>query len=214
MESWVRVMPREWQSILAEVVDLIEGPLAQAGIAWSLAGSAATSIQGCAVIPRDIDLLLNEAEGVDALANLMEGYAPRVCDAEVGSEAWLSTLDKPIADQQDSEGFHWHWGRWLVRDFKVEGAHIRAPDGWQGGEPGIWENGPEVWTLHRLVGFEGHRIRVPPLEVQLATCARRGLYERVEAITRVLRREGVDYELLKRSLSDPQLKALLDQFPI
>lgn len=207
-------MPQEWESVLDEVVGRLAGPLARAGFAWSLAGSTATAIQGCAVVPRDIDLLLKEAEGVDALATLMQRYAPRACDAIVGSEAWFSSVTKPIAAQRDSDGFRWYWGRWLVQGFKVEGAHILAPDRLQGSEPGIWENGPEIWTLHRLVRFKGHRIRVPPLEVQLATCARRGLADRVEAIVKALMRDGADPELLKRSLSGPQFRDLLGRFPV
>lgn len=207
-------MVHAWETVLVEVVERIDDPLKRSGFAWSLAGSTATALQGCAVLPHDIDLLLRERSGVDALVALMQKYAPRVCDAVAGSEDWVSSTAKPTMDELDAEGFRWYWGRWLIQGFKVEGAHIRASDGAQGAEPGIWENGPEIWTLQRRVRFKGHRIRVPPLEVQLATCARRGLTDRVEAITRVLIRDGANPELLKRSLSDPPVRALLDRFPV
>ncbi|MCI4352546.1 MAG: hypothetical protein L3K14_04080 [Thermoplasmata archaeon] len=204
-------MSTDWGSVLTEVVDRIDHPLRRAKVDWSLAGSAATAIQGCEIVPRDLDILLKKADGVDALANLMHEYAPHTCDAMMGSESWVSSQDTPFADERDPEGFLWHWGRWLVGGFKVEGAYIVARDGAQGGEPGIWENGPEIWTLHRVVEFGGHRIRVPPLEVQLATCARRGLSDRVEAIIEALQRDGVNRKLLERSLSDPQVHALLNR---
>lgn len=205
-------MSVDWQSVLAEVVDRIDQPLARLNVEWSLAGSAATAIQGCELVPRDIDLLTRTPSGIDSLADLMERYAPPATDVEPGCAAWVSSHASPIADDRDPEGFRWYWGRWRVGGFKVEAAHITAPDGLQGAEPGIWENGPEIWTLHRWVEAGGHRIRVPPLEVQLATCARRGLSDRVESIIAVLQVVGADHDLLKRSLADSQTHALLERF--
>jgi len=207
-------MPADWRSVLAEVADRIDIPLARSQVEWSLAGSAATAVQGCAVVPRDIDLLFKTPGGVDAVASLLQGYALPACDADPGCAVWVSSRPTPVVDDRDPEGFRWHWGRWRVQGFKVEAAHITAPDGRQGAEPGIWENGPEIWILHRLIEFRGHRLRVPPLEVQLATCVRRGLSDRVESILKVLRRDGANRTLLTRSLGDPPTDPVLNRLQV
>jgi len=200
-----------WRTALVTVVERIDRPCQLAGVEWALAGSAATALQGCSLTPRDIDILLRAPGGVDRLSRLMERYAPLATNEKVGTEGWVSSRTMPIADENDPDGFHWHWARWLVKGVKVEAAHIRAPNGAQGHEPGIWENGPEIWSLHRLTRLGPHSIRVPPLEVQLATCARRGLATRVEAIIEVLLRDGVDGDLLRRCLAEPDVLGLLNR---
>jgi hypothetical protein len=177
-----------------------------------LVGSGATALQGCEVTPGDLDLLFLEPKGVDVFARLMTPFALRSCSAEPGTDSWVSTKDAPILDSKDPADFQWRWGRWNVEGFKVEGANIRAPDGVQGAEPGIWENGPRMWPLSCFVEFGPWKVRVPPLEVQLATSARRGLIERSEAIVQTLRHAGTDERLLNEALSGDDLRSLLARF--
>ena len=193
---------------LEETLRFVDRPLREARVEWALVGSAASVMQGCAITPRDVDLLFREPAGVDVLSPLMDRFAPPTCSKPLGSDGWVSSKEAPIADQDDHGGFRWHWGRWVIGGFKVEAAHIRAPDANQGDEPGIWENGPRIWPLLRSTKFGPWTVRVPPLEVQLATCARRGLTERVEAIVRVLRRGGADPGLVSLALAGPDLAVI------
>jgi len=201
-----------WQKALAQVLRLTDVPLRKAGVQWALVGSAATALQGCAVTPGDLDWLFLEPGGVDVFARLMAPFAPTSCPSEPGTDSWVSTKAAPIADGPDPSHFEWRWGRWYVQGFKVEAANIRAPDGIQGAEPGIWENGPRMWPHSRRVAFGPWKVRVPPLEVQLATSARRGLTDRTEAIVQTLHHVGTDERLLNESLGGDDLRGLLARF--
>jgi hypothetical protein len=195
-----------------EVLRRTARPLREAGVEWAPVGSAATALQGCAVTPGDLDFLLRDPVGVEAFGQLMMPFVPTSCSAEEGTDSWVSTPTAPIIDTRDPSDFEWRWGRWQVQGFKVEAANIRAPDGVQGSELGIWENGPRMWPLSRRVRFGRWMVRVPPLEVQLATNARRGLLERTDAIVATLRQVGWDEQLLGESLEGDDLGGLRARF--
>lgn len=197
---------------MAQILRLAERRLREANVRWALVGSSATALQGCAVNPRDLDLLFGGPEGVDTLARLMTRFTPEACAAEPGTDAWVSTKAAPTTDQTDPSDFYWHWGRWYVDGFKVEAAYIRAADGGQGDELGIWENGPRMWPVSRFIAFGPWKVRVPPLELQLATSARRGLTDRTAAIVETLFQCGADEKLLNESLGGDDLRELRARF--
>ena len=195
-----------WKSILEQVLALVYEPLEREGIRWTVLGSVATALQGCAVTPNDLDLLTFTPGGVYRVAELMAPHAPAVCELSNEDEAWFSSAALPVSSGPDPFGFSWHFGRWHVDGFKVEVAHITPPDRFPASADGagIWEAGREVWPHVRRVPFAGYQVPVVPLEIQLHTSMSRGLESRVEAIATTLEAQGHDTALLKLALSREQ----------
>jgi len=71
-------------------------------------------------------------------------------------------------------------------------AFLYARLEWAGGvnenadQPQPGDFGPTAAAQLETVAWRGHRIRVPPLELQLQVCQQRGLLERVEMIKALL----------------------------
>ncbi len=199
----------DWKAAMSTVVRHVKMREAEATHRWAVIGSAATALHGVRVVPRDIDLLAEDPEGVAWLADAMQPFAPVRCPGPANDEAWFSSREQPLSVGPDDYGFHWTFGRWIVDKVKVEVAHIAAPKAWPtstDGE-GIWEAGFEIWPFIRVVSFRGHAVPVVPLEIQLETSARRGLDERVDGILEVLRRDGYDAALLRIALRKQRWEA-------
>jgi hypothetical protein len=122
-----------------------------------LVGSAALAVRGLGVAPRDLDLIATAA-GCDRLA-----------------DALADVLVEPPADG----GFLGE--RWF-RAFA--GARIECVGGVHGSldaeEP--TDFGPYAAARLETVDWNGHTLRVPPLELQLRAAERRGLDERAQRI--------------------------------
>jgi hypothetical protein len=196
-----------WRVALEQLLDTAYAGLEREEIGWAVVGSAASALQGCAIVPDDLDVLLCEAEGVTRFAQLMDTYAPRTCVVEPGEEGWVSSRQQPVSVGPDKYGFVWHFGRWYVDGFKLEAAHIVPPEEFalSADGAGVWDVGPEIWPHIRHVPFAGYQVPVVPLEIQLQTCLRRGLEARAEAIAALLHARGAERELLKVSLSPEHL---------
>lgn len=192
-----------WRSALEKVVALAAPALEQEETRWALIGSVALALQGCQIVPRDIDILALTPAGVYRFAEAMAPYTPPNCEYPLGHGRWRSSEALPVSTGPDEVGFYWHFGRWDVEGQQVEIAHIVAPEGSETSEEGagIWEAGPEIWSHIRQVPFAGGRVPVVPLEIQLETNLQRGMEERVAEVVGVLRRDGYDAALLDRSLS-------------
>ncbi|MEV7401936.1 hypothetical protein AB0N93_16280 [Streptomyces sp. NPDC091267] len=145
--------PVPWREALAEVCLR----LAPAGVDWWLTGSAALAVRGIAVTPGDLDLVVSGP------------HAHRVGDL------LLDGLVEPVAP---ADWFCDWWGR------AVLGARVE----WVGGVgPAADLPEPTDFGLVAAAGLETVRwrdrdIRVPPLSLQRAVSARRGLHERVRLI--------------------------------
>lgn len=174
-------------------------------IRWAIIGSAATAIQGCAVSPNDIDILVHDPEGVYRFAHLLSDYAPARCAYQPGDEAWQSSQELLVsADNEPNEyGYRWHFCRFIINNIKVEVAHIEPPKGFKMAKDGagIWEAGPEIWPYIRRQAFQNYEVSVVPLEIQLETNVERGLAGRIEEIISRLKAQGYDREFLQLSLS-------------
>lgn len=183
---------------------------------WVVAGSAATRLQGVNLTPRDIDVLMQMRRGVFEFARLMGPFTPAACPSDpVGeNEEWYSSEKLPIlVDDPDPHNTTWTFGRWYIEGFKAEVAHIKPPADYletKRRDSGIWECGPEVWPHVRYVSWEGYRVPVVPLEIQLHTSLNRGLDSRVRNILDVLGTQGFDRHLLELSLTEEQKKQLVD----
>jgi hypothetical protein len=128
------------------------------GNGWWLAGSAAVAVRGGAVSPRDLDLI-SDADGCVQLAAVVSDL-----------------LIEPFAGGG-------YLGAWWLRGFEgarfecVGGVHASVDDG-----EGPSDFGPVAASRLETVQWRGHRVRVPPLDLQLQVSERRGLVERARAI--------------------------------
>lgn len=145
--------PVPWQDALAEVCRRLDG----AGVDWWLTGSAALAVRGIPVTPGDLDLVVSDE------------------DAHRVGDLLLDCLIEPVAP---ADWFCRWWGR------AVLGARVE----WVGGvgpsadRPEPTDFGLVAAARLETVRWRAHEIRVPPLELQRAVSARRGLAERVRLI--------------------------------
>lgn len=129
---------------------------------WWVGGSAALAIRGLEVTPRDFDIVIDN-RGAQHLGHILLDY-----------------LIEPVTPV---DWFCTWWGR----------AFLYARIEWVGGvderadQPAISDFGPTAARRLETVMWNGHSIRVPPLELQLEVSKRRGLMSRVEQIERVLK---------------------------
>jgi hypothetical protein len=145
--------PAPWHEALDLFLERIEGRQ----IDWWLTGSAALAVRGFAVAPRDLDLVVDD-DGAILLGELLR-----------------DALVEPV---HPADWFCNWWGR----------AFLAARVEWIGGvgssadEPLPTDFGPAAAASLEDVPWRDHKIRVPPLELQLQVNERRGLHDRVEQI--------------------------------
>ena len=197
-----------WQSALKQVLETVYYSLERDRVRWAVIGSVASALQGCQVSPNDIDILTVKPEGVYRFTEWMSVFAPSECEYPPGDANWRSSKELPVSADPDPYGYAWHFARWYVDGFRVEVAHILAPEGSPTSTDGagIWEAGPEIWPHVRDVCFEEYQVPVVALEIQLETNLRRGLEDRVEEILAILQQDGYDRALIQRSLSSEHLE--------
>ncbi|WP_158370272.1 hypothetical protein [Cellulosimicrobium cellulans] len=177
--------------------------IADEDVPWMLVGSAATRVQGVAVEPGDVDVLVHPGttdDAVRALAERLTAFAvPGPGTADLAT--FRSTPDRPLAATPDRQ---WLFGRWCVDGGTLEIARIRADVP----APAVVETmGTGVWATRRTIGWRGQEVPVVPLEVQLATVLLRGQRDRERAVRARLAAVGTDEALLARALADRGLPA-------
>ena len=141
--------------------DALEGVcrrLNPSGVDWYLCGSAALAARGVAIMPRDLDLAVADADAVVVGDLLADGIIEPVCPA-----GW------PISN--------W-WGRAFL-DARVEwvGGVTQAAD-----DPQVSDFGPAAAESLQTIRWRDWEIRVPPLHLQRAVSERRGMADRVVLI--------------------------------
>jgi hypothetical protein len=143
-----------WEAAL----DGVCGRLESGGIDWWLCGSAALAVRGAALVPRDLDLVVADADAVAVGGLLADGLIEPVCPAGWAISTW--------------------WGR----------AFLHARVEWVGGvtpaadEPQVSDHGPTAANSLQAIRWRDWDIRVPPLHLQRAVSARRGMADRVALI--------------------------------
>ena len=183
---------------------------------WVVIGSLASYLQGCHIIPNDIDIVPKEPETIQVICKLMKEFHTKERTAsssitnEDKEELWLSSEEKPIDYSTDDWGFDWIFARWLVNNTKIEIAHITPPEGFLEKSEGIWEAGPEIWPYVKKIPYKKYYIPVVPLEIQLETNLNRNLKERVDEIISIFKREGYKKEVIKKALSEKNRNLLVD----
>jgi hypothetical protein len=150
--------PLPWQAALHAALDRV-APL---GGEVFLVGSAALAVRGLAVQPGDIDFVVDDAT------------------AQRLTPALLDTLIEPIAPV---EGWICTWfGRcWMPGLVEWAGGVLPVADA-----PEPSDYGPLALARAETIPWQGHMIRVPPLDLQLAVTRRRGRSERAALIAEAL----------------------------
>ncbi|QVK18938.1 hypothetical protein KHQ81_04300 [Mycoplasmatota bacterium] len=174
---------------------------------WMIMGSMATALQGCNIIPNDMDIIMKNKKDVYLLAKLMDKYAINESNEEAVhyNDNWKSTKKNPtLEDEYDKTKDCWTFGRWFMEAYKIECASIIPPEDYlcnKKESDGIWEGGPEIWKYKKYVNFDNYIIPVVPLEVQLETNLSRNYQDRVDKIIDLFNTYSFDKELLIYSLS-------------
>jgi len=150
--------PVPWDKALLSFLERISGE----NIDWWLAGSAALAIRGVDLVPRDLDIITDES-GARQLGLVLSDW-----------------LVEPV---QESHG-------WIARWFGRAFAQARIE--WVGDvekwvdDRGPSDFGPAARAGLQTVRWNGYKINVPPLEIQLAVCERRGLKDRAKRVQQAL----------------------------
>lgn len=151
-----KLQPAPWEKSLRAFLDLIAGH----EFDWWVVGSGALAVRGLPVAPGDLDLVV-QGQASDRLCELLLDY-----------------MVEPVQLSPD-----WIWG-----SFGRAFLHARLE--WAGDVNASAESDPAqvvdfgLTALERgdTVDWQGHAIRVPPLDLQLAVCQQRGLAERAALI--------------------------------
>lgn len=153
--------PVPWEDALIRFAQIV-GDQAD----WWLVGSTALAVRGVRVTPHDIDLVVGE-----------DDY-PRV------NELVAEHLIEPPSRSEE----------WVARSFSR--AFIGARVEWVAGvqewidAPSPSDFGPVAESRRELISWRGLKLRVPPIDLQLAVSKRRGLTGRVQSIESFLTEAG------------------------
>jgi len=154
LSQTARLEPVPWQNALRETASRLD----DAGIEWWLTGSAALAVRGIPVVPRDLDLVVSD----DGAAAAAIAFHDALIEPAVAVEGWFC---------------RW-WGRaWIGARVEWVGGVTGAAD-----EPFPTDFGLVAAASLDRVAWNGLMISVPPLELQRAVSARRGLTDRVRLI--------------------------------
>ncbi len=130
---------------------------------WWLSGSAALAIRGVDSHPRDIDLIVDDAQLTGRLLNDI------LIEPVTRMHGWVADWFGRAFDQALIE--------WV--------ADVRADK-----TAGPREDGPAAAVRRERVVWRGHEILCSPLDLQLAVCEARGLIGQAEAIRRFMSHLG------------------------
>jgi hypothetical protein len=150
--------PVPWQQGLKAALDILN----EHDLNWYLVGSAALASRGLPVNPRDIDFVVLD-QGARRLADIMLDY---LIEPMVYSPGWISD--------------------WFGRTF----LYMRVE--WVGdvnasAEAGVVADyGPTAASRLDTIDWQGYKVKVPPLDLQLAVSEQRGLSERAALIRKAM----------------------------
>ncbi|MHB1460197.1 MAG: nucleotidyltransferase domain-containing protein [Armatimonadota bacterium] len=148
----------DWEAVLMQLIPIIDGN----GIDWWLTGSCASCVHGVPLKPHDIDLMLSSKD-IDRVNELFADY-----------------LIEPI---RSTNG-------WVVDYFGVLYMGARVDLAFDPvsfvDDPELVDFGPYAMANLQEVCWNGHHVKVPPLELQLQVNKRRGRLDRAEAISQFI----------------------------
>jgi hypothetical protein len=146
-----RLVEVPWEDALLEFLRRVEGT----DVRWWVYGSAALAVRGFEVEPGDVDI--------------------NVSDTALAGRIFDDLLVAPVLEMQG-----WVAKRIGRAFYKAIFEWLSEPHAELDDQTSPHEQGPLVADQVETVQWRGHRVWVPPLTAQLATCKRRGLAERVE----------------------------------
>jgi hypothetical protein len=197
-----------------KVVEFIARKLNEEGIRFVFAGSVSSLIQGCDIIPGDIDILVPLSIGVHNAALILSEYLiEQSIDADTQIESWLATHTTPFRKFVDSASNEWTFSRLIVNGIKLEIANIQPvnDEGYINGS-GFWENGPHIWQHTIMIPFKDMELPVIPLEIQLETNMNRNLEQRINEIIKIFRSKGYNEKLINYALNQTNRKKFQEFF--
>ena len=75
---------------------------------WAIIGSVASVLQGCKLIPNDIDIIIDNPKTIHLLGERMMRYAEKEkSEGDIFTSKWLSSRQQPVFEGTDQWGFHW-----------------------------------------------------------------------------------------------------------
>ena len=209
--------PDKWRAALKVFLDKTHHACTQKQYEFILAGSTATAMQNCRIHPRDIDILAKTPETVKFIADLMIDFEIDEFPSD-DIDLWYSSKQSRVFIIKNKEcNEMWHMARWMVLGVKIEVAFMVSQSALdESREAGyIWENGPDMYPYVKQLDFEGYKIGVVPLEIQLSSNYLRKLHDRVEEIARIFHTSGFNKNLLQQAIALEQFQDflhLLDSF--
>jgi hypothetical protein len=149
-----------WESALVQVARRL------AGLEWWVACSAALARRGLPLVPRDLDLVVERAAAGPAAV------------------AFDDVLVEPVVQTEDWF-CRWFGRAWLGARVEWVADVTEAAD-----QPDAMDFGLRAASELAHVSWNGLEIRVPPIQLQRAVSARRGLADRVALIDAYMRHKN------------------------
>lgn len=144
----------DWEEALTKLITELD----RNGIDWWLTGSCATCLRGVPVQPHDIDLMLSSKD----IGHINEVFADHLIEPIRCSKGWVV----------DYFGVLYMGAR---VDLAFDPASFVD-------DPQPVDFGPFAMAHREEVGWKGHKVKLPPLELQLQVNRRRGRLDRVAVI--------------------------------
>jgi hypothetical protein len=144
----------EWEKALLSFINKVK----DYDIDWWLTGSCALCIRGISVMPHDVDIMLNSKD-IDKIKSIFSDF---IVEPIVSSKGWVV----------DYFGV-------LFLNARIDLA-FDPPEFVDKPEPSDF--GQYAMNNIELIEWNGHNIKVPPLELQLQVNKRRNRYDSVKAI--------------------------------
>jgi len=129
------------------------------GLSWWLYGNGALVVRGLDVDPGDLDFVVDDAHTAGCI------FSDLLVEPVTRREGWVA--------EWTGRAFHGALFEWVAN---VDPAVDAEPH----------EQGRAAASRLETVIWHGHPVRVPPLELQLATAIRRGLNERAATIRQAM----------------------------
>ncbi|NPE09721.1 MAG: hypothetical protein GNW80_15670 [Asgard group archaeon] len=194
----------------ARFLEIAYEPLKERNLCWAIMGSLASVLQGCNLLPNDIDILVEKQEAVYFISSLFTEFFKEEKSKSPfdDSETWLSSKEQPVFKGFDQWHFQWTYAKWKINNMFIEVTLKLPPENHPTKIHSIWESGPNVWSYIKKIPFNGFQIPVIPLEIQLDTNIERGLDDRIKQILVIFEKQGYDEKLLDEVLSEKHKEKL------
>ena len=195
---------------LSKFLEIAYEPLKERKINWAIMGSLASVLQGCKLLPNDIDILVEKQEAVHFISSLFTEYfiEEKRKSPFDDSEIWLSSNEQPVFKGLDQWNFKWTYAKWKINKVFIEVTLKLPPENHPTKIHSIWESGPNVWSYIKKMPFNGFQIPVIPLEIQLDTNIDRDFDDRIKQILGIFEKQGYDEKLLDEVLSEKHKEKL------